>query len=406
MMDAKSLSLADLAGFDAKPKKSGQNTRYLCPLCHGDRKRDDAHRSLSANIKTGAWWCHRCQEKGLLIEFRDQTGQPQYKRPKPQRLTVMPGSIQATTRPKPDEGPKDREYDYEAIAGQIRPLESTPAAAYLERRGIPIKAIPKGARVRYMPAVPALEIRESLAFGLSDPKGQTVGIQLRNIQGTFKPIYKKTDAPYIFATPGAIEAECPIITEAPIDALTLAACGFPSIATVGTNFPDELAQALALKTVHLAQDNDAAGDKAATKAAIKLRELGAIPVRLRPAGAKDWNEYAQKWGIDALRQALETALKKEDNAPAPTSNPEISGDPKTKDPQEPVYFGHSAPEQPISVFMATRPPNFAQMDEKAQNANAWAQWVDYYSKRPNAPDLNTVPECTAYVLTQWVKEQP
>ena len=59
----------------------------------------------------------------------------------------------------------------------------------------------------------------------------------------------------------------------------------------------------------------------------------------------------------------------------------------------------------ISVFMATRPPNFAQMDEKAQEANAWAQWINYYSKRPNAPDLKTVPECTAYVLTQWVKEQ-
>lgn len=405
-MDAKSLSLADLAAFDANPKRSGGNTRYLCPLCHGDRKKDAAHRSLSVHSKTGAWTCNRCDAKGLLVEFRTKGNTQQAQPQRRQRLTSMPGSITAQTAPKTEAKPTERDYDYTAIISHVKAIEDTPAAAYLARRAVPIEAIPKGAKVRYMPAVPALKIRESLAFGLSDPKGQNVGLQLRNIEGTFKPIYKKADGPHIFATPGAIEAESPIIVEAPICALTLAACGFPSIATVGTNFPDDLAQALALRTVHLAQDNDQAGDEAATKAAVKLREFGGVPLRLRPAGAKDWNEYAQKWGLDALRQALEKALKTPPNIETAKNTPETTGDPNTEGPQKAVYFDHSAPKRPQAVFMATRPANFDQMDRRTQEAAAWAQWINYYSKRPNAPDLKTVPECVAYVIAQWAKEQP
>lgn len=407
-MDAATLSMTDLKAFDPDAPERRTERRFLCPLCHGDRDRNDAHRSLSANVKTGVWWCHRCEAKGLLIEFRTNPTPTQNKPKSRQRLAAMPGSITQTQPSKPAPNPTDRGYDYDAIATHVLPIEDTPAAAYLERRGIPIEAIPKGARVRYMPAVPALKIRESVAFGLSDPKGQTVGLQLRNIEGTFKPIYKRTDVPHIFATPGAIEAERPIIVEAPIDALTVAACGFPSIATCGKSFPDALARTLALKPVQLAQDADHAGDEAAAKAAEKLKEFGAIPQRLRPNGAKDWNEYAQKWGIEALRQALISALGPPPTPPSPApaavDTPNNAGHLQTEHPEKAGYLPRTAQETAPDVFQAAKCLEFLAMPKMAQENCAWREWLNDYKKRPNAPDFQTVAECKAYVIDQWRNE--
>ena len=208
-MDAAPLSLADLTAFDPDAPARRIERRFLCPLCHGTRDRDDAHRSLSANVKTGVWWCHRCEAKGLLIEFRDQQPATQSKPKRRQRLAAMPGSITQPQPSKPEPNTADRGYDYDAIASHVLPIAGSPAAAYLEGRGIPIEAIPKGAKVRYMPAVPALKIRESVAFGLSDSKGETIGLQLRNIEGTFKPIYKRKDVPHIFATPRGHRGRAP-----------------------------------------------------------------------------------------------------------------------------------------------------------------------------------------------------
>ena len=211
--------------------------------------------------------------------------------------------------------PKDRGYDYAAILRAVKPLDGSPAAAYLARRGIPFEMIPAGARVRYMPASQPLKLRESVAFGLTDAQGQPVGLQLRNIEGDFKPIYKSREGPFCFATPGALEAKRPIITEAPIDALTLAACGYPAVATCGTSFSGDLAALFILRSVVLAHDADSAGDKAAESAAAKLHTFGASCIRLKPEGAKDWNAYAQLYGLDALRRVLDDLLK-----PTPPAN--------------------------------------------------------------------------------------
>ena len=63
------LSLADLEAFDPGAREGHRERRFCCPLpaCAGKRV-DPAHRSLSVNVQTGAWTCHRCGAKGCLRE--------------------------------------------------------------------------------------------------------------------------------------------------------------------------------------------------------------------------------------------------------------------------------------------------------------------------------------------------
>jgi Toprim-like len=319
-LEANKLSLAILEDFDPTAPSGQEERRFWCPICHGSHKRDAAHRCLSANINTGTWFCHRCKGQGLLIEFRPH--KPTNYKP-PTQLT--PVAIE--TKPTP------KSYDYQRIEAYLQPTIGSPAADYLANsRAIPLEALASFPNVRYMPKVNELPphhkyISESVAFLLCDPDENPVGIQLRSIDGNAKPIYKATDAPHIFATPGALQAHNPIITEAPIDALTLAIAGYPAIATCGTNFPEALAQKFKGKKVILAQDADEAGDKAVTEIT-KILESNDVTKRgrLRPAGAKDWNEYAQKYGIKTLASHLTTLRNiqpqqpNRENAHKPTSD--------------------------------------------------------------------------------------
>jgi DNA primase len=95
-----------------------------------------------------------------------------------------------------------------------------------------------------------------------------------------------------------------VLTEAPIDALSLAACGVPAIALVGTSGPAWLHRLCGLRRVVLALDDDEAGDKAATTIAEALKLYGAKCERLRPLVAKDWNGMYQTSGPGTLAAYL------------------------------------------------------------------------------------------------------
>lgn len=62
----------------------------------------------------------------------------------------------------------------------------------------------------------------------------------------------------------------------------------------------------------LATDADEAGDGAAVKLGRELASFGARCQRLRPEGAKDWNELLLKWGQPALSDWLAPRVLLED----------------------------------------------------------------------------------------------
>ena len=95
-----------------------------------------------------------------------------------------------------------------------------------------------------------------------------------------------------------------ILTEAPIDALSLAACGFPALALCGTSGPDWLHIVCGLRRVLLAFDADEAGEHAAIAIGDRLQPFGAKCQRLIPPQGKDWNESLIKQGNAALTDWL------------------------------------------------------------------------------------------------------
>ena len=109
----------------------------------------------------------------------------------------------------------------------------------------------------------------------------------------------------MFATPGARSTTGRlVITEAPIDALSLAVAGVPAIALGGTSWPDWLPSACALRPVVLALDADKAGDDGCTRLTGALQAYGATIERWRPSGGKDWNDLLTSLGADRLRAEL------------------------------------------------------------------------------------------------------
>src|SRR5262249_17940579 len=93
-----------------------------------------------------------------------------------------------------------------------------------------------------------------------------------------------------FTSDGRLDHELLVLVEAPIDALSVATCGLPAAATLGCHLPDWLRWECAFRRASIGTDADAAGEAAAATWEAALRSAGATTTRLRPEGAKDWNE--------------------------------------------------------------------------------------------------------------------
>jgi DNA primase len=209
--------------------------------------------------------------------------------------------------------PKQDEEDRKAIAaardiyvnGCIS-LQHTPGAWYCEARGIPdLLAAAAGAKfsMDFMHGGPAVV---SPVLGQDD---QLTAVQgrylLRAPAGKSRPD-KNTRGRLqgVFSTIEGLTQPVVIVTEAPIDALSLAACGFPALALLGTRFPEWLPGAIGTRRAYLATDNDNAGEGAAQKLCDALAANGGKVFRLKPEESKDWNEYLCKHGPAAMELAL------------------------------------------------------------------------------------------------------
>lgn len=336
------LSLAELNAYDPH-----DGHRRLCPLCGDDKPRDSGHRSLSFDAQTGLWKCFRCGESGKLREFwqEQEEFQPPRQRARarlqqafsltahspanppsntplavPVTLRVPPVIMQpasglpVTKQPVSTEEHSLWQMNWEAAT----PLAGTRGEAYLGQRGIPL-AVAEAAEVRFSPA---WFNQASVVFPLKNRQNEIIAAQGRAVRGNakltsgpkrngvfFAPALKshardKTDVfrPFDSVLPAVI------LTEAPIDALSLAACGFPALALCGTSGPDWLHIACGLRRVLLAFDADDAGDQAAITIADRLQPFGSKCQRLIPSQGKDWNEALMVMGSASLTDELMTTI--------------------------------------------------------------------------------------------------
>ncbi len=314
------LSLVELEAFDPHAGHgSASNRRFLCPLCGIEKPKDAAHRSLCLQAQTGLWNCKRCGSAGKLREFWEEqltaTSGRNLTRQRTQeaarRAFAVPPLPSTSATPEPD-AKKQAQWHEQRRA--LVALSGTSGAAYLSGRGLPVDLCE---RARVMFSASWLG-RPAVIFPAYDGAGKLTGAQGRHTDGRANPKARTLGMSGTFGgafwTPGAKEARLVALTEAPIDALTLALCGLPSVAVFGSNLPAWMPGAMHRRRVFVASDAEPdKGDKTAVKWSAALESMGARCTRLRPDAAfcsclsatvKDWNEALQELGAGDLRELL------------------------------------------------------------------------------------------------------
>ncbi len=305
MLSRPTLTLLEIDAFDP----NGPPNRKCCPLCGQHKPKDAVHRSLSLDRASGVWNCFRCGHGGKVKEAW-KTGTPApltVKAVRQQKLqsafglpgAVPPGAI-GEQNPQTEQGRGGEDppkFDWRSAWEVAPPLEGTGGEQYLSRRCIPCSvASLAGARfcVNW-------HGHPSLLFPIRDRGKELVAVQGRAVRGHAKITHgpKKEGAffaPVLFNGEQSfdpLDAKAPaiILTEAPIDALSVATCGFPALALCGTSGPSWLHLACGLRRVLLAFDADDPGDRAARHIEHLLHPYGVNCERLQPQGFKDWNEW-------------------------------------------------------------------------------------------------------------------
>jgi hypothetical protein len=292
------LSLADLEAYDPRPSNRGRERRYLCLFCGDGKPKNAGHRSLSLNSESGAFYCYRCKASGKLRDY--WTERPQQSRRERTRAAIRKAFEVAPLTPNSD--PASAPPEWKKHLRHLAPLQGTPGADYLIGRGLTIELC-HAEGVRFCGNWLG---RAAVVFPIRDQTGALVAAQGRYIDGRNDP-KARTVGPKkrgAFITSGVWEAPAVIVTEAPLDALSLATAGYPALALCGKDAPAGLPKACAFRRVLVAFDADEAGDQAASELAATLTSYGARAERLRPEGGKDWNELLQTIGRDGLADWL------------------------------------------------------------------------------------------------------
>ena len=323
------LSLRELEQFDgdSRGRGSGREQRYCCPLCGVDKPRDAAHRSLCLNADTGAWNCKRCSASGLLTDRR--TGRAVRHNP---FAIAQPPRARPQTQPRQEpqgDGDLAEVRAYDSLL-ELNAPDAQPARDFLDRRGIPLAAVIGKARYA---AVWRGRKDPRIVFPIYAPSGELIAVQARTVidPPPFEPTKVLSRGPIgqgVF-NPAGIDADPVILTEAPLKALALIACGYPAVALCGTSLSTSWPYLARLhgKRVFVAYDNDAGTEHDRTEAkAVKagdlLRAAGVAQVkRLRtPAGVKDWDDLLRLHGairLPDLAAPPKTAAQEPRTAPAP-----------------------------------------------------------------------------------------
>jgi hypothetical protein len=172
------------------------------------------------------------------------------------------------------------------------PLAGTPGAAYVARRGVPLE-VAEAAGVHFEPDWGG---RPAVLVAMRDEGGALASVHGRYLHSARGQNKMLTIGPGggVVNVRGGWRAAPLIVVEGLFDALSLTACGWAAVATVG-RWAHWLPEVSAGRTVWLAFDAGRPGDAAATLYAGRLR--GAEARRLPPPpGCKDWSTALAKRG--------------------------------------------------------------------------------------------------------------
>jgi len=187
-------------------------------------------------------------------------------------------------------------------------LAGSPGAAYLERRGVPLE-VAAAAGVRFDADLAG---RAALLVALQDGSGRTVALHGRYLQvvrGENKMLTVGAAGGVVQVLDGW-QAEPLILVEGLFDALSLAACGWSCLATVGrwTPWLPEISRG---RVAWLAFDAGRPGEAEAARCATLLS--GSETRRLAPPSlCKDWNTALVKRWPGAVTRWLRACIPARD----------------------------------------------------------------------------------------------
>jgi hypothetical protein len=186
-------------------------------------------------------------------------------------------------------------------------LAGTPGADYVERRCITVD-VAESAGVRF---VEDFAGRPAVIVALHDNENNLTSIHGRYLQSTRGQNKMLTVGPGngVISILDGLEADPLILVEGLFDALSLATCGWPSVAMIG-RWADWLPDFTNNRNVYLAFDGCRPGDADAEKYKRLLPD--ALITRMKPPPrCKDWNTALQKRGKNEVTRWLEQQIKSE-----------------------------------------------------------------------------------------------
>ena len=203
--------------------------------------------------------------------------------------------------------PRTGEPPHERLTRAL-PLSGTAGQAYVERRRIPL-TIADTAGMRFDPDWNG---RAAVLIGMHDREARLVSVHgryLETLRGQDK-MFTIGPGGGVAATGAGWHGEPLILVEGIFDALSLAVCGWDSVATIGRCAP-WLPEVCAGRTVWLGFDANAPGED---EVACYIPRLPHSAVRrlLPPPHCKDWNTALLKRGPAALARWLRESIDARD----------------------------------------------------------------------------------------------
>ncbi|WP_266180413.1 toprim domain-containing protein [Dyella humicola] len=211
------------------------------------------------------------------------------------------------THSDPPSMPHTGEQPHERLARALS-LSGTPGQAYVERRRIPL-AIADAAGMRFDPDWNG---RPAVLIGMHDREARLV-----SVHGRYLETLRGQDKMFTIGAGGGVAStgagwhgEPLILVEGIFDALSLAACGWDCVATIGRWAP-WLPEVCASRTVWLAFDANAPGED---EVANYMQHLPRSATRrlLPPSHCKDWNTALLKRGQAAMARWLRESIQARD----------------------------------------------------------------------------------------------